>query len=120
MSDFILRRWYVSVSGYSDQVYLASTRGKALAEAWRAYSSVYDVEFGDFLRVARCRLDRSPPDWFGAPIMVGGLPGFYCGHAGQYVEFARDGGEHTLLSHPLDVTPEQYRPRAYRSLDAVA
>lgn len=114
---FILRRWIVSVEGHSDSFYLASSRGKAIASAWRDYASCYDVAFGDFIRRAKCRLDRMvwPNSKFGDPITVGGEPGFYCGHNSQYVQFARPGGDFTLNAHPYDVEPEEYRPHTYRS-----
>lgn len=115
---FVLRRWIVSVPGYSDQHYLAPSRGKALADAWRSLTEPYpDVTFGEFIRRARCRLDRFewPGDRFGDAITVGGKPAFYCGANSQYVQFARPGGKFTLNAHPLDVKPIEYRPHSYRS-----
>ena len=115
---FSLRRWIVSVDGYGDEHYLAPSRGKALADAWRGFTEPYpDLTFGDFIKRARCRLDRMvwPGSRFGDPITVGGKPAFYCGANRQYVQIAYPGGEFTLNAHPLDVKPIEYRPETYRS-----
>ena len=108
-----LRRFEVAVAGYGAGIYLAKTRGKALADAWR--SDAFDgYSFGEFLKVARCRLTEYQPP--ATPITVLGKPAFYLDHNQQYVQFVYPDGEFVLNAHPYDVLPEQYRPRAYRSL----
>lgn len=109
--EFILRRYEVTVGHWGSGIYLATTRGKALADAWRS-SAFEGYSFGEFLKMARCRLtDFQPkPD----EITVGGKRALGLGHNGQYVQFVWPNGTHVLHSHPLDVLPVSYRPRAYR------
>lgn len=112
---FRLRRFLVAVAGYGEAVELATSRGKALASVWR--SDVFEgYSFGDFLKIARCRLDRHQPN--PAAITVSGKPAWGLGHNGQYVQFVWPNGEFVLHSHPLDVLPESARPKAYRSVAA--
>lgn len=112
--DFILRRFEVSVIGFSEpmrSIKLAATRGKALADAWR-HDIFEDYTFGEFLKIARCRLDRYQP--VPDEITVLGRRALGLGHNGQYVQFVYPGQEVVLNAHPLDVLPERARPRAYR------
>lgn len=113
--DFVLRRFIVTVSGYGEGVYLATTRGKALADAWRC-DAFSGSTFGEFLKHSRCRLDT----WQPTPdeITVSGKRALGLGHNGQYVQFVYPGKDVVLNAHPLDVLPEHFRPRAYR--DAAA
>lgn len=112
-ADFILRRYEVTVGHWGSDIFLATTRGKALADAWRS-DAFEGYTFGEFLKMARCSLtDFQPvPD----EITVSGKPAHGLGHNGQYVQFVWPGGTFVLNSHPLDVLPESYRPRAYRAL----
>lgn len=112
MSGFVLRRFVVSVMGWGESTVLAKTRGKALADAWRC-DAFSDCTFGEFLKIARCRLDwyQPKPD----EITVLGKPALGLGHNSQYVQFVYPGGEHVLNAHPLDVLPESYRPASYRT-----
>lgn len=111
---FVVKSWEVTVPGYGSGRYIAKTRGKALADAWRC-DAFCGSTFGEFIRHARCR--RYPVDHpsFGDPITVGGKPAFYLDSNGQYVQFVYPGGDVVLNSHPFDVEPERYRPSAYRT-----
>lgn len=115
MEGFILRRFEVRVHRYGSGIYLAPTRGKALAQAWR--SDAFDgFSFGDFLKIARCRLTEHQVK--PVPITVLGEPAFKVDHDSQYVQFVYPGGEFVLNAHPLDVLPPSARPRAYRHVGA--
>jgi hypothetical protein len=111
----ILRRWEVNVSRYGQSVELATTRGKALSAIWRC-DAFGGYSFGEFLKIARCRLSRHQPET--VAITVLGKPAFYLGHNNQYVQFSYPGGEFVLNAHPFDVEPQQYRPRAYQRHEA--
>lgn len=109
--DFILRRYVVTVGRWGEGIYLARSRGKALADAWRS-DAFEGYTFGEFLKMARCRLS----EWQPTPdeITVEGKRALGLGHNGQYVQFVYPGGEWVLNAHPLDVLPESYRPKAYQ------
>lgn len=115
IEGFRLRRWEVTVNGYDSSVSLATTRGKALADAWRC-DAFNGVTFGEFLKFARCHLSKYKPERFGDPITVCGKPAFFVGNNRQYVQIAYPGGEFPLSAHPYDVEPEEYRPDTYRHL----
>ena len=111
---FKLRRYEVSVSGFSEPmsaVYLSTSRGKAMADAWR--SDIFsNYTFGEFLKIARCRLS-----WYQAKpteIEVLGERVWGLGHNRQYVQFVRPNGDHVLKAHPLDVLPVSARPKDYQ------
>lgn len=110
--DFILRRYLVEVGRWGSAPILAASRGKALADAWRS-DAFEGYTFGEFLKMARCRLDPHQP--VPTEITVSGERALGLGHNGQYVRFVYPGKEVVLNSHPLDVLPESYRPAAYRS-----
>lgn len=110
---FILRRYIVTVGHWGEGAYLAASRGKAMADAWRC-DAFEGYTFGEFLKMARCRLDSWQPT--PTEITVEGRPALGLGHNGQYVQFVYPGKDVVLNAHPLDVLPESYRPRAYRSL----
>lgn len=116
MGDFPrLRRFIVSVEGYGEGSHLTTTRGKALADAWR--SDVFGhLSFKDFLRVARCRLDTYQPE----PVActVGGKPALYFGGNRQYLSVQLEGRDFLVRAHPLDVQPEALRPDCYREVAA--
>lgn len=115
-STFKLRRFVVSVEGRGESNVLATSRGKALADTWRS-DAFGHLSFGEFLKFARCRLDWYQPK--PTCISVGGELVWGLGHNGQYVEFVRPNGEFVLHSHPLDVLPISYRPRAYQHESAL-
>jgi hypothetical protein len=54
------RLWDVSVEGYGEAIFEATTRGKAIAAAWRC-DAFGHVPFKRFLSMARARLRRDPP-----------------------------------------------------------
>lgn len=113
-STFRLRRYVVTVAGWGEATHLATSRGKAMADAWRC-DAFNGYSFGEFLKFARCRLDWYQPQ--PREITVGGEQCWGLGNNGQYVEFVRPNGDHVLHSHPLDVLPEDIRPRAYRGIE---
>lgn len=102
---FVLKAYEVKVDGYPSALYEGRTPGQARAKAWRDYSEARGTTFGEFMSL--CRVSRAvPPENFGQPIMVSGIPAYRClGMYGQYVRFARDDSDVVMLSHPLDVTP---------------
>lgn len=112
-ADFILRRFEVTVGHYGEAIILATTRGKALADAWRS-DAFNGYTFGEFLKIARARLSRYQPK--PDRITVRGKPAHGLGHNGQYVQFVYPGQDVVLNAHPLDVLPASYRPRAYREM----
>lgn len=111
-ATFRVRRYVVSVQGRGEGVYLATSRGKAMANAWRC-DAFSHLTFSQFLKIARCHLDQYQPK--PREITVSGERCWGLGNNGQYVQFVRPDGDHVLHSHPLDVLPEDIRPRAYRS-----
>lgn len=114
---FLMKRWTITVrwaSGTetsSDST--AATRGKALADAWRS-DAFSGSTFGEFMKFARCRRTIDPQQW-GDQITVEGKPAFYLGRNSQYVRIAYPDSDVALNAHPLDVSPESYRPECYRS-----
>lgn len=116
-TGFLLKRWLVSVpwaSGVTTTgVELATTRGKALANAWRC-DAFSGSTFGAFLRHARCRRDTTTPPRYGDEITVNGKPAFFIESNRQYVRFCYPGADHVLNAHPYDVLPVSYRPDTYR------
>ena len=112
--DFILRRYEVTVGGFSEPMrstILAATRGRALADAWR--NDIFEgYTFGEFLKIARCRLDSYQPQPTEITVLRKRALGL--GHNGQYVQFVYPGRDVVLNAHPRDVLPVSYRPRAYQ------
>lgn len=114
-STFRLRRWEVSVSGFSESmrcIVLARTRGQAMADTWRSDISL-SCSFGEYLKIARCRLDHCQPK--PEAITVLGKPAWGLGHNGQYVQFVYPDGDHVLNAHPYDVLPVSARPERYQA-----
>lgn len=111
MTDLLMKIYSVEVAGWGTGDYYAASPGKARAAAWRGFPC--DYSFKDFLRVSRVTRQREPEN-FGEPILVGGEPAYrLCGannYPGQYVCFARPGGEIVYLSHPADVTARPSSP----------
>lgn len=100
---FILKRWECFTRVRSAPFH-ASTRGKAMAAAWRAYCSYDQVTFREFLSLAKLRR-IDPPENYGAPVMIGGerayaIPAFN----GSFEAFVRDDSDDIFYSHPMDVT----------------
>lgn len=64
---FVLKRYEITVGHWGKNIYLAKTRGKALADAWRS-DAFNGYTFGEFLKMARCRVsDYQPVPGEGAP-----------------------------------------------------
>ena len=110
--DFILRSFIVTVKGFFPETFLTTTRGQALAAAWKS-GPFASLSYGEFLKIARCQLHPYQPE--PVEITVEGKPALSLGYNGQYVQFVWPGGKDVLNAHPLDVLPESRRPRAYRS-----
>lgn len=107
-----LKRWEVTVNGYGAGVFVTTTRGKAMADAWRC-DAFGTWTFGEFLRRARCV--RTPePSGFGEPCTFEGKPALCFGHNGQYVSIQLPGRDHLSSAHPYDILPVEFRPHAYR------
>ncbi len=114
MREFSLKRYVVAVEGYGCAVYDASTTGKARSRAYRS-DVFHGWTFKDFLR--RCRVWRSPevasPN-YGREITVSGQRAFYVSGDSQYVRFVPPGSDQVLISHPLDIEPDELRQFHYR------
>jgi hypothetical protein len=112
--DFRMKRWSVTVQGYGEGSYVAASRGKAIAQAWRC-DAFGHLTFGQFLKIARCVSDPHIPEHFGAPITIEGKPAFFIDRNRAYVHFAYAQEERVLCAHPYDVLPIEFRPEAYRN-----
>jgi len=108
---FKLRRYEVEVGRWGTSTVLATTRGKAMADAWRS-DAFNGYSFGAFLKMARCRLSSYQPT--PVQIEVSGEQVWGLGHNGQYVIFVPANGEFVFSAHPLDVLPTSARPIAYQ------
>lgn len=105
----IIEPYRVEVSGFPGMTWFARSRQKALADAWRTYSSYRDdVSFKDFLKMARAaREDRTGR--FGEYIEVCGKPAYLVSYDSQYIQFVRPDSDVILNAHPLDVEPPEAR-----------
>lgn len=102
--EFLLYAYAVTVEGFPTSTFYASTRGRALADAWNAYVGAgYDASFGDFMKIAKA-MTTTPHERFGDPILVGGRKAFFVSWDSHYVQFALPGATRYSNSHPLDVT----------------
>lgn len=102
--DFLLRAYAVTVEGFPPSTFYASTRGRALADAWNAYVGAgYDASFGDFMKIAKALTTR-PHARFGDPILVGGRKAFFVSWDSHYVQFVLPGQNRYSNAHRLDVT----------------
>jgi hypothetical protein len=111
--SFVVKSWDVFVDGYGPGYgFIAKTRGKALAGAWRC-DAFNAITFGQFLKIAQCRRGQDRPD-FGRPITANGRPAFFVGSNRQYVQFVWPDGDVVFNSHPFDVEPNEVRPSTYR------
>lgn len=107
-----LKRWEVTVGSYGAGIHIATSRGKALADAWRS-DAFTGWTFGEFLKRARCV--RTPePDRFGEPCTFEGRPALYFDHNSQYVIIQLPGNDFLSSAHPYDVLPMECRPVGYR------
>lgn len=105
MKSFLLRRYAVSVRGFSPVVFDAKSHGQARAAAYRSFCSYSDAtSFKEFLQlVSSVTRVREVPEKYGQRIRVMGQPAHYVSHDGQYVQFVRPNDTTILNSHPLDV-----------------
>lgn len=102
--EFLLQAYAVTVEGFSPATFYASSRARALGDAWNAYVGAgYQATYGEFLKMAKA-LTTMPPDRFGETIVVGGRKAFFVSWDGHYVQFALPGATRYSNSHPLDVT----------------
>lgn len=102
MSDFLVKRYSVAVSGFPAHEYDAHSPGAARVQAWHSYCSYRQVSFKEFMQISVVQRGVDP-EGYGRPILVSGKPAYFVGRNSQYVRFARPGEKHTLISHPLDV-----------------
>lgn len=113
VTDFpVLKRFEVTVEGYGAGVYVTTTRGKAMADAWR--SNAFDGwTYMEFCKRARCR--RTPePKGFGELCTFEGKPARCFGYNNQYVSIQLPGNAFLSNAHPYDIMPMECRPRGYR------
>jgi len=106
-SGLVVKPWRVAVSGYGEYTYFASSRGKALAQAWNS-SAFLDWTFKEFLKRARA-VREEPLGRFCEYIEVAGKPAYLVSYNRQYIQFVRPGSDVILNSHPYDVQPPEAR-----------
>lgn len=117
--------WDVSVDGFPPLPITATSRGKALADAWRQYLHYDDsTSFKQFLRMSRARRRESlpPDDGYGyvrrtyqvnpriglrARVVETGQTGVivYPGGSTAHVRMVLDGAPHPTNVHPLNIEP---------------
>lgn len=102
MSDFLLKRYDVSVSGFSVHGYDAPTPGAARVKAWHSYCSYRHVTFKEFMQISVVR-KGTPPEGYGRKILVSGREAFFVANSGHEVRFVLPGETAIYNSHPLDV-----------------
>ena len=112
---FKIKMWRVACEGFSAHLYYATSRGKALRDAWWDYCNYRPVSFKEFLRIARSwREWPVDGDAFGQPITVNDKPAFFVTRNNQYVRFAWPDSDEIGNIHPYEVLPEHMRPWTYR------
>jgi hypothetical protein len=104
-----IRPYEVRVDGFPPVKYSARHPAKARAQAWRDYSSAYDVSFKKFMQISRLARIADPPG-VGRRIIVGGEPATVVIGYGQYVHYMRDDSDMIVCSHPNDVADAPPRP----------
>ncbi len=112
---FILKAYYVSVDGFPASPRFASSPAKARYQAYTDYSECRDISFRDFMKISRCTRAYEAPEYFGEPLTINGLKGFFVSRNSQYVQFVYAGEDVIFNVHPMDVMPEYLRPSSYRS-----
>lgn len=117
MSEMPIKAWDVTVEGYGVGRYYATSRGKALAEAWRC-DAFGNISFGDFLKIASCWKAMFVPEGFGEPVTVNGKQAFFVERNRAYVRAVEAGTSLIGNYHPSEVLPESCRPEQYRSASA--
>lgn len=99
---FLLKRYSVTVGGFSAYPYDAHSPGAARVQAWYSYRSYRDVSFKEFMKISVVRRGETP-EGYGKPITVGGRPAHLVSHDSHAVRFVFPGKTQILYSHPLDV-----------------
>lgn len=102
MKEFLLKRYDVTVRGFTVHHYDAHSPGAARVQAWHSYCSYRQVSFKEFMTLSVVRRGADL-EGYGRPILVGGAEAFYVGQHGDYVRFVRPGETTVVHSHPLDV-----------------
>jgi len=98
-----MKRYSVSVLGFSPVDYDAVSPGKARAAAWRDYACGYPCEFKDFLKISSIKLCQNLPLGYGRKIKVSGKRAFFLQRIGTTVKIVFPGDDFVLHSHELDV-----------------
>lgn len=114
MEGMLVKPWEVQVSGYgySQIPYHNTSRGGAIAEAWRS-PAFEGLSFKDFLKIVRC-VRAEPTERYGERFTINGRAARYISHNRQYVQFVYDGGKVVMNTHPLDIDqPEARRGTPY-------
>jgi hypothetical protein len=110
MSEFLLRKYDVSVQGFSAHPYDANSPAQARVRAWYAYCSYQHVSFKEFMKISSVRRGVDP-EGYGSPILVSGRPAFLVSRDQHSVRFVLPDDTQVLNSHPLDVsTPSPETP----------
>jgi hypothetical protein len=109
MSGFLLRKYDVTVQGFSAHAYDANSPAQARVRAWYAYCSYRHVSFKEFMKISSVRRG-SDPEGYGQPILVSGKPAFLVSRDAHTVRFVRPDDTQVLNSHPLDVTDASLPP----------
>lgn len=113
-NDFKLRSFDFTFNGFDESIrstVLASTRGKALAEAWR-HDIFHGYTFKEFLKYARCKLSPFQPK--PEVVYVEGKKAYKIDHNRAYVNIVYPDTDVILSCHPYDIEPVEARPEQYR------
>ncbi|RVK60566.1 hypothetical protein CN155_04715 [Sinorhizobium meliloti] len=102
MTDFLLKRYDVNVSGFPSHPYDAHSPGAARVKAWHSYCSYRHVSFKEFMKISVVRRGTDP-EGYGRLILVGGREAFLVSRDHHDVRFVRPGETVIFRSHPLDV-----------------
>lgn len=100
---FRLKRYMVSVTGFSALAYDAHSPGAARVQAWHSYCSYRHVSFKEFMKISVVRRGEAP-EGYGRPIIVSGKPAYFVRSDSQYVRFVLPDETRAFISHPLDVS----------------
>lgn len=102
MSEFLLKRYDVSVSGFPPHGYDAPSPGAARVKAWHSYCSYRHVSFKEFMQISVVRRGKAP-EGYGRKILVSGSEAFFVCNSGHEVRFVKPGETTVYNSHPMDV-----------------
>lgn len=99
---FLLKRYLVTVNGFTAHPYDAHSPGAARVQAWHSYCSYRHVTFKEFMRMSVVRRGEAP-EGYGRVITVGGKTAHFVSRDSQYVRFVLPDEKRAFISHPLDV-----------------